>query len=231
MKAIRNAEKEHKEGYAVLFEDLINYILDQLPTNEVIRSALRKNVHIYPSIAIRELLGNALIHQDFFEKGTGPMVEFFDERGEFTNPGEPLIDTNRFIDHSPISRNDRLASFMRRIGICEERGSGIDKVINAVEIFQLPAPEFIKESKFVKVIIYGHRNFKDMTKEDRMRACWQHCVLKYVSKQYMTNATLRERFNLKGKNDYVQVSKIIRACIEKGYIKQDESKRYIPAWA
>jgi len=224
-------EKEHLEGYAVLFESLIKYILEQLPSNEVIKTALREEVLIYPSIAIRELLGNILIHQDFFEEGAGPMIEFFSNRVEFTNPGEPLIDTNRFIDHAPISRNDKLAGFMRRIKICEERGSGIDKVVEAVELFQLPAPEFIKETKFVKVILYGHRSFGNMTKEDRMRACWQHCVLKYVTKQFMTNATLRERFNMKGKNDYVQVSKIIRACVERRLIKQDESKRYVPAWA
>ena len=69
-----------------------------------------------------------------------------------------------------------------------------------------------------------------MTKEDKIRACWQHCVLRYVSREFMTNSTLRERFNLKGKNDYVKVSKIIRNCVEKGYIKQDESRRYIPSW-
>jgi len=227
----KTREREHNGGYAVLFESLIQYILDQLPTNEVIKKALREDVIIYPSIAIRELSGNVLIHQDFFEEGTSPMIEFFDNRAEFTNPGEPLIDTDRFIDHSPISRNDKLAGFMRRIKICEERGSGIDKVIEAVEFFQLPAPEFIKENKFVKVILYGHKEFKDMTKEDRIRACWQHCVLKYVSKQFMTNSTLRERFNLKGKNDYVQVSKIIRSCIERGNIKQDASGRYIPGWS
>lgn len=224
-------EREHKEGYAVLFEDLMRYILDQLPSNEIVKTALREEVFIYPTIAIRELLGNVLIHQDFFEEGSGPMIEFFNNRVEFTNPGEPLIDTNRFIDHPPISRNDKLASFMRRMKICEERGSGIDKVIELVELFQLPAPEFIKESRFVKAILYGHKKFVDMTKEDRIRACWQHCVLKYVARQFMTNTTLRERFNLKGKNDYVQVSKIIRTCVERGYIKQDESKRYIPAWA
>jgi ATP-dependent DNA helicase RecG len=224
-------EREHKEGYAVLFKSLIQYILDQLPSNEVIKTALREEVSMYPPIAIRELLANVLIHQDFFEEGSSPMVEFFNNRIEFTNPGEPLIDTNRFIDHAPISRNDKLAGFMRRVKICEEAGTGIDKVIESVEIFQLPAPEFIKENKFVKVILYGPRDFKDMTKEDRIRACWQHCVLKYVSRQFMSNSTLRERFKLKGKNDYVQVSKIIRACIDKGYIKQDESKRYIPAWA
>lgn len=224
-------EREHKEGYAVLFKGLIQYILDQLPSNEVIKTALREEVFMYPPIAIRELLANVLIHQDFFEEGSSPMVEFFNNRIEFTNPGEPLIDTNRFIDHAPISRNDKLAGFMRRVKICEEAGTGVDKVVEVVEIFQLPAPEFIKENKFVRVILYGPRDFKDMTKEDRIRACWQHCVLKYVTRQFMTNATLRERFKLKGKNDYVQVSKIIRACIDKGYIKQDESKRYIPAWA
>ena len=224
-------EREHNEGYAILFKSLMQYILDQLPANEIIKTALREEVLIYPSIAIRELLANVLVHQDFFEEGTGPMIEFFDNRVEFTNPGEPLIDTNRFIDHAPISRNDKLAGFMRRVKICEEAGTGIDKVIESVEIFQLPAPEFIKENKFVKVILYGHRDFKDMTKEDRIRACWQHCILKYVSRQFMTNATLRERFNLKGKNDYVKVSKIIRICMTKGHIKQDESKRYIPIWA
>ncbi len=227
----RTREREHNEGYAILFESLIQYIMDQLPANEIITKALREEVLMYPRIAIRELLGNVLVHQDFFEGGACSMIEFFDNRVEFTNPGEPLIDTNRFIDHAPISRNDRLADFMRRIKICEKRGSGIDKVIEGVEIFQLSAPEFIKENKFVKVILYSHRGFKDMTKEDKIRACWQHCVLRHISRQCMTNATLRERFNLSNKNDYVRVSKIIRNCIENGYIKQDGSKRYVPSWA
>jgi ATP-dependent DNA helicase RecG len=224
-------EKEHFDGYAVLFEDLINYILSKIPKNEVIKKALREEVLMYPIIAIRELLANALIHQDFFEGGTGPMIEFFSNRAEFTNPGEPLISTNRFIDHAPLSRNDKLAGFMRRIKICEEMGSGIDKVISMVELFQLPAPEFIKEDNFLRVILYAHKDFKDMTRDDRIRACWQHCVLKYLSKEFMTNSTLRDRFNLKGKNDYVQVSKVIRATIEADFIRQDDSKRYIPAWA
>ncbi len=54
------------------------------------------------------------------------MVEIFDDRIEITNPGEPLVDTQRFIDTPPKSRNETLASMMRRFRICEERGSGID---------------------------------------------------------------------------------------------------------
>jgi predicted HTH transcriptional regulator len=45
--------------------------IDILPGNEVIGQALRETV-TYPEIAIRELVANALIHQDFLKTGTGP---------------------------------------------------------------------------------------------------------------------------------------------------------------
>lgn len=78
-------------GYASGFEGLITFITALIPANEVIGSALRKTVPMYPEIAIRELIANALIHQDFFETGTGPTVEIFEDRMEITNPGEPLV--------------------------------------------------------------------------------------------------------------------------------------------
>ncbi|MEI6219140.1 MAG: ATP-binding protein, partial [bacterium] len=121
------------KGYAVEFEELVNYINDQLPYNEEVGRALRKEVRMYPEIAVRELVANAIIHQDFTISGTGPMVEIFTDRIEITNPGTPLIDTLRFIDEPPRSRNEALAAIMRRLNICEERGSGIDKVIAQVE--------------------------------------------------------------------------------------------------
>ena len=82
----------------------------------------------------------------------------------------------------------------------------------------------------MKVILYAHKEFKDMTREDRVRACYQHCSLKYVSRDFMTNKTLRERFKLRDE-EYVKVSKVIRDCIESELIKQDSSKRYVPFWA
>ncbi len=129
-------------GYAVGFEGLIDYIKALLPSNEVIGTAFRKKVPMYPELAIRELVANAIIHQDFFITGTGPMIEIFEDRMEITNPGLPLVDTARFLDSPPRSRNEALASFLRRIHICEERGSGVDKVVIQTELFQLPAPVF-----------------------------------------------------------------------------------------
>ena len=84
------------------------------PADEIIEQALRKTTPMYPELAIRELVANALIHQDFFSTGTGPMVELFEDRVEITNPGMPLVSTERFLDTPPKSRNEALTSLMRR---------------------------------------------------------------------------------------------------------------------
>lgn len=230
-------EQEFIRGYAVVFEDLISYIEDKLPANEIIEKALRKEVKMYPRIAIRELVANALIHQDFTEVGSGPMVEIFSDRIEISNPGQPLISVLRLIDHSPQSRNEKLAALMRRMKMCEERGSGIDKVIDAVEVFQLPAPDFIVQENAFRIILYAHKEFKDMERKDKVRACYQHCCLKYVSSEIMTNKSLRERFNISEKN-YSMVSRVITDTVDESLIKvydpENKSNRmtkYVPTWA
>lgn len=135
-------EQPGAKGYAIGYEGAVGFIRDQLPQNEQIHESLRKEVRMYPEIAICELVANAIIHQDFSLTGTGPMVEIISDRIEFTNPGRPLIDPLRFIDEPPRSRNKTLAALMRRMNICEDRGSGVDKVIFNIELFQLPAPDF-----------------------------------------------------------------------------------------
>ncbi len=138
---------------------------------------------MYPELAVRELVANALIHQDFSLTGTGPMVEVFQDRVEITNPGTPLIDTLRFIDEPPRSRNETLAGIMRRLNICEERGSGIDKVIAEVEFFQLPAPDFQVTANHTRVTLYAPKKLSEMSQEDRIRACYQHTCLCWLEFQ------------------------------------------------
>jgi ATP-dependent DNA helicase RecG len=230
-------ESENTKGYAVAYEEVIQFINSQLPQNEQIGQAFRKEVRMYPEVAIRELVANVLIHQDFSMRGTGPMIEIFSDRMEITNPGEPLIDTLRFIDVPPRSRNEDLAAFMRRIDICEERGSGIDKIIFAVEAFQLPAPSFLAIEGYTKAILFAHKEFADMMKDDRIRACYQHACLRYVQNDQMTNSSLRERFSIKEEN-YSMASRIIKDTLDVGLVKpydpENTSKKhakYVPFWA
>ncbi|KAF0099884.1 MAG: transcriptional regulator [bacterium] len=224
------------KGYASGFEGLIDFINGQLPSNEVIGPALRKTVPMFPELAVRELVANALIHQDFFVTGAGPMVEIFDDRIEITNPGEPLVDTQRFVDTPPKSRNDGIASLMRRFRICEERGSGIDKVVSQVELYQLPAPLFEVPEGFTRVVLFAHRPLTEMDKADRVRACYLHACLKWVTRDYLTNASLRERFGVEEKNKSA-VSRYIRETVVAGMIRpydEDAARKmmkYVPYWA
>ncbi len=85
-------EQQGNKGYGSGFSGLIGYINDVLPSNEVIEGAFRKTIPVFPELAVRELVANALIHQDLFATGSGPIVEIFENRMEITNPGEPLVD-------------------------------------------------------------------------------------------------------------------------------------------
>jgi ATP-dependent DNA helicase RecG len=224
------------KGYAVGFQGLVEFINGLVPSNEVIEQALRRQVKMFPEIAVRELVANALIHQDFSESGTSVMIEIYDDRMEISNPGKAFIPPDRFIDEYR-SRNERLADLMRRMGICEEKGSGIDKVIQAVEAYQLPAPDFRVSERRTTVVLFAHLEVDEMDRNDRIRACYQHCCLRYVMNEQMTNQSLRERFKL-ASTKAATVSQIIKATIDAGKIKladptqkSDRYRSYVPFWA
>lgn len=227
-----------QKGYAVGFEGLISTINNQLPMNEVIGQALREEVRMFPELAIRELVANALVHQDFEEAGGSVMVEIFSDRIEITNPGQPLIPTERFVDEYK-SRNEKLADLMRRTGICEEKGSGIDKVIFNTELYQLPAPEFRVNPVHTTAVLFAHKEFAEMSPKERVNACYLHCCLRYVSNEKMTNQSLRERFKLdETRTKTTAVSQIIAAAVEQDLIKLDDAEntskryaKYVPIWA
>jgi len=235
-KLVTREDKTFNRGYAVGFEEFIDFTHSAAPQNRFVEEAVRQETKMFPKQALRELIANALIHQDFTASGASVMIEMFDDRAEISNPGIPPIKVERFIDEYR-SCNEQLADLMRRLGICEEKGSGIDKVVSAVEVFQLPAPDFRVGEMRTTAVLFAYEDFADMSKADRVRACYQHCCLQYVSNQRMSNQSLRERFGLP-ESKAATVSQIIGTTKEAGLIKQDDSEststryaRYLPFWA
>lgn len=151
-------------GYAKL-DQALEYVEALLPEQEVIQGARRVTLRMFPHMALRELLANMLIHQDFSITGTGPMICIFDGRIEFTNPGSSLVDVARLLNDPPSFAQQKKGSY-------------------------LP----------------------------------------------MTNASLRERFDLPA-SGASQVSRLIKTCISSNLLKiadPDAGKRYVrylPYWA
>ncbi|RTL79444.1 MAG: transcriptional regulator [Hyphomicrobiales bacterium] len=228
-------EQQAGKGYAVGFSGMIRYIVDRLPSDERYIDGVRRRVPMCPETAIREVIANALIHQDFTVTGAGPVIEIYENRIEVTNTGNSLIEPDRMLNERR-SRNERLASTMRDLGLCEERGGGLDKTLLEIERQHLPAPEFLPSSNSFCVVLFGPRPFNEMSRADKLRACYHHCVLRWISRDFMSNASLRERFSLE-QDEYQAVSVLIGEAIRLGRIAPadpDQGKRnarYIPYWA
>lgn len=227
-----------QRGYAVGFVSLIQYVMGQLPANEIIEDALRDNASVFPELAIRELVANAIIHQNFTLSGNSVVIEIYDDRIEISNPGQPIITVNRFIDEYQ-SRNEKLADVMRRLRICEEKGSGIDKALFEIELFQLPALDIRISETRTTVIMQTPKNLDEMDKSERKRSCYQHCCLKYVMGEKMSNQSFRERLGLTDNRAGTEASsRIIREVLADEMIRLNDvyskSKRYakyVPFWS
>ncbi|MDX9871278.1 MAG: ATP-binding protein [Clostridia bacterium] len=224
------------KGYAIGFEGLIKYIEALTPSEEIIKGALRETKTAYPILAIREAVANALIHQDFSVSGVSPIIEIFNNRIEITNPGTPLVDIRRIIDNPPKSRNEKLASLMRRLRMCEELGTGWDKIAISCEIQQLPAPKINLYEESTKVTLFSEVSFSAIPYEDRLWACYLHSCIKQVQGEQLTNSSLRERFGLK-ESSSGSVSRLIKDAVEAKMIKPLDPTtaprymKYIPIWA
>lgn len=229
-------EREVSRGYAVAFTEAVALVMALVPSHERLTDGRQREESPLPEVAVRELIANALIHQDFSATGAGPMVELFANRLEVTNPGEPLVETNSFVDTPPKSRNEALASLMRRFDFCEERGSGIDKVVRATEQHRLPPPLFEVPPGFTRAVLFGPRTFAEMSRQERLRACYLHACLKYAERDYLTNPSIRERFGIEEGNR-AAASRLIRDATEAGLIVADDPgaaprwMRYVPYWA
>lgn len=222
-------------GYAAGFEGLLDHIGGRLPRREVTDPIRRMQEH-FPRISVRELIANALIHQDLTVQGAGPLIELFQDRLEISNPGAPLLeDTRRLLDSPARSRNEGLATFMRKARICEERGSGIDKAALAAEEAQLPAPHIRVADDNTIAVLLGPRTLSQMEPAERQWATYLHASLRYVNQVEVTNATLRARFGIADRNS-AQASRLLRDAVDAGLIRpldptaSRKHMRYIPFW-
>lgn len=228
-------EQRGERGYANGFEGLVEYVNSRLPRREVIGEAFRRELVMYPELAIRELLANMLIHQDFTVTGAGPMVEIFDGRVEITNPGVPIIDAKRFVDYPPRSRNENLAEMMTAVGVSEQRGSGWEKIAVLAERHELASPE-ITVTESTKVTLFAPKSVGKMSRAERLRAVYMHACLRQVSDEATTNSSVRERFGIDQKNS-AQASRLLGEAVDDGLLVIEEgstgprNRRYLPFWA
>ncbi|GGR40278.1 hypothetical protein GCM10008957_56020 [Deinococcus ruber] len=125
---------------------------------------------------------------------------------------------------------------MRRINYCEERGSGIDKVVTEAELYQLPPPNFRISGENMISTLYSPKSLQEMDTTERIRACYQHAALSFIMDKRVTNTTIRDRFGIEQQN-YPAASKILGETVIAKLIKiydnnvPKNQRSYVPYWA
>lgn len=224
-------DRVYSKGYAVVFDDVIEQIKSLLLVGEKFVGGLRLEQREFSLVAIREIVANACVHQDFTEHG-GVDITVSSRRITVSNPGIPQIPTNRFVDEV-YERNESLAEALRILRICEKRGSGIDRALENIESRQIDAPEFIVKTRSTTVELRKGR-FEDMNMKERVNATYLHCCLQAAKGSFLTNSSLRERFGLP-KEKTALTSQVIATAVEAGVIFLDpvtkgsrRTARYLP---
>jgi ATP-dependent DNA helicase RecG len=223
-------------GYAIVFPKMLSLVMEHVTGKEIFVHGVRKREQFYPEIAVREFLANALIHQDLNANGSRPTVEIYADKMKIFNLGRPFVQPERIIDAPPRSRNERLAWFMSRAGHCEERGSGITRALHAIEAAGQAPPLFQIIDESYVVTLFKTTDFGAMSKDDRVRACYQHAVIRHLNGEPMSNGSLRGRLGLKD-TQASQASNVIKDSLDIGLIKPldpDQGYRvakYLPHWA
>lgn len=224
------------KGYAIVFDEIVRHIMTLIPQNESIEGGLRIEHMMFPEKSIREMLGNIVIHQDLTAHGAGPIMEVFDTKIEATSPGCLLVDVDRIIDTAPHSRNEAMAAFLRIVHICEERGSGFDRIEEGMRDLRIPAPKVESADDFCRTKLYWHEKLTDWTREERIRTCYLYTCYCYVNEIEVSNAVVRDRFGISEKNA-AKASRIVKETMDAKMIKLADpnaalkSRRYVPYWA
>lgn len=231
-------QSQDMRGYAVGFESNLQTLLMMLPSSEIITTGKAELKEHYSTIVLRELLTNAMIHQDLTVNGMNVSVEVFSNRIEICNPGTILVNKDRLIDAPPKSRNMLISSLMRRMKFCEELGSGWDKVVESCEENAFPTPSVYSDENGTRVLLREPTPFKNMSAEDKIWNCYMHACICFSKGSVMTNSSLRTRFQLDSSNtNQVMISALINTTKEHNLIKildassSRKDRKYIPYWA
>ena len=217
----RNLLIEHIEtrGYAVSFEDIIEFTIRNTSAETI--DVLREATPTYPRVAIREFIANAIAHQDFMINGISLTIEIFTDRLVITNPGTPLNDIRCLIHMPPVSRNNDLAQTMYELGMCERRGSGLDRAVAALEEMFLPAVRIEKSDLSTTIKLFPKKPIKEMSKQEKIDICYQHACLMYEDNKSINNQSVRNRFKLEN-NQAAMATRIINDTLHAELIKPVE---------
>lgn len=138
-----------------VFERMETYMTARNSEAEIEEGLFRISVFDFDKRAFREALVNAFCHRDYTMLGR-VRVEINDDGLVISNPGGFVegVNINNLLTAEPHGRNPALADVMKRIGLAERTGRGIDRIFEGSLLYGKPMPDYSESTDtFVKLFI------------------------------------------------------------------------------
>lgn len=198
-------------------ESAISFVKRNMHLRAVIKGLYREDVYEIPITALREAIVNAVVHRSYVSRDT-VTVTILDDRIEVESPGSLLIRREQLGTGMYRTRNEVLARYLRGIGVCEMRGTGIMRMREACLAQGLREPMVEEIEDHVRVTF-----FRD-TGQDRIPALGiqERRMLHMISENPdITHEQLAGGLGI----SKPYVAKLIRHSKDRGLLARDVSVR------
>lgn len=180
-------------------------IQEELGTQLVVLGARRYEMERIPSSVIREAIANAVAHRSYEATGTSVRVEIDPSGVRVISPGplpEPVTVEN--IREQNAARNRHVISHLRRLGIAEDAGRGVDHMQDAMQANLLDPPTFEDTGSHVRVTLPTHSTVapeerawvRELETRGELEPSDRVLLVHAARGRNLTNSTAREILNV-----------------------------------
>ncbi len=118
-------------------------VADELGYELVVLGLQRHEIPRLPVVVLREAIANAVAHRAYEAAGTAIRIEIRPDEVKIISPGglpEPVTEQN--IRDAQAARNVSMIGVLRRAGLAEDAGRGVDVMVDAMRSELLDPPRF-----------------------------------------------------------------------------------------
>jgi ATP-dependent DNA helicase RecG len=197
----------------------------ELGTVSAVVGATRVELPRLPPRALREAIANAVAHRSYELTGTAIRIDIRPTHVVIESPGglpEPVTIEN--LRDQQAARNDLVLRTLRRLGLAEDQGKGIDRIQDDMTMNLLDSPRFASDGSSFSVTLG-----LDAVVTQRERA-WVHSligddaidarsalvIVEVARKTRVTNRDIRSVLNI----DSTEARAILQALIHAGILRQ-----------